>query len=173
MFRFTCVLWCLATYCAGRGRVMPHAINSTLALVTQMLQCLNCVQGEVLNHARSKNTFFLLLDVPNVWPYKEHPATRYEILSALLQTRLSRRCVRTAVECSNAFRTVVFRFYCGIIKAYIYIYIYIYFFCFEYCSLYTVTCNIMYCDTEMKETIAWMNNGWYNASELQMLNIFQ
>jgi len=44
---------------------MRHAINSALVLVMYMLQCLNGVQGEVLNQARSKNTFFLL-DVPNI-----------------------------------------------------------------------------------------------------------
>jgi len=32
--------------------------KTTLAHVIHMLQCLNGVQGEVLNHARSKNTFF-------------------------------------------------------------------------------------------------------------------
>ena len=43
---------------------MRHAISCALAHVMDMLQCLNGVQGELLNHARSKNTFFFYWTFP-------------------------------------------------------------------------------------------------------------
>ena len=69
-------------------------------------------------------------------------------------------CVR---DCSNTFHTLVFLFDFGKMKAYI-------FFSTLNAVHFIVTCNTIYCDTEMKETIAWTKNGRYNASELRMFN---